>query len=182
VRARPVLALLLLAALGALAGCGAESHEELQQWMAEERARTRPKVTPIPEPKKYTPQPYAQEQAFDPFSNQKLTQALQRDSTISKESAALIASEKNRRKEPLESYPLDAMAMVGSLVKQGQPVALVQVDKLLYQVRPGSYLGQNYGRITKVGETEIELRELVQDATGEWIERKTVLQLQERSK
>ena len=174
--------LIALAVVALLAGCGGEGHEELQQWMAEQKANTKPQVTPIPEPKKYTPLPYAQDKAFDPFSNQKLTQALKRDETQTKESAALIAPELNRRKEPLEAYPLDAMSMVGSLVKQGQPVALVQVDKLLYQVRPGNYLGQNYGRITKVGETEVELRELVQDAGGEWIERKSMLQLQERSK
>ena len=93
-----------------------------------------------------------------------------------------MAPELARRKEPLESYPLDAVTMVGSLVKQGQPVALVRVDNLLYQVRPGNYLGQNYGKITKVGETEVALREIVQDAAGEWIERPATLQLQERSK
>lgn len=178
--ARVALAALLLASL--LAGCGSEDHEELQQWMNEQRAQTKPKITPIPEPKKYVPQPYTQEAAVDPFSPQKLAQALKRESTQSSASAALIAPELNRRKEPLESYPLDTMAMVGSLVKQGQPVALIKVDNLLYQVRPGNYLGQNYGRVTKVGETEVELRELVQDATGEWIERKATLQLQERSK
>jgi type IV pilus assembly protein PilP len=171
-----------LAVAALLAGCGAEGHEELQQWMSEQKARTKPQVTPIPEPKKYIPQPYAQDKAVDPFSNQKLTQALKKDTTQSTGSAALIAPELNRRKEPLESYPLDIMSMVGSLVRQGQPVALLQVDKLLYQVRPGNYIGQNYGRIVKVSESDIELRELVQDATGEWIERKTVLQLQERSK
>jgi type IV pilus assembly protein PilP len=170
-------ALLLL-----LAACGAEDHEELQQWMKDQRSQIKPQVQPIPEPKKYTPQPYTQEAAVDPFNPQKLAQALKRESTQSSASAALITPELNRRKEPLEAYPLDSMAMVGSLVKQGQPVALVKVDNLLYQVRPGNYLGQNYGRITKVGETEIELRELVQDATGEWIERKGTLQLQERSK
>jgi type IV pilus assembly protein PilP len=69
--------------------------------------------------------------------------------------------------------------MVGSLMKQGQPVALIKVDNLLYQVRPGNYLGQNYGRITKVGESEVVLRELVQDAAGEWVERTATLQLQE---
>jgi type IV pilus assembly protein PilP len=74
------------------------------------------------------------------------------------------------------------MSMVGSLTKQGQPVALIKVDNLLYQVRPGNYLGQNYGRITKVGESELVLREIVQDAGGEWIERTATLQLQERSK
>jgi type IV pilus assembly protein PilP len=165
-----------------LAACGAESHEELQQWMNDQRAQTRPKVQPIPEPKKYTPQPYTQETAVDPFSPQKLAQALKRESTQSSTSAALIAPEMNRRKEPLESYPLDSMSMVGSLVKQGQPVALVKVDNLLYQVRPGNYVGQNYGRIIKVSETAIEIRELVQDATGEWTERKSTLQLQEKAK
>jgi type IV pilus assembly protein PilP len=74
------------------------------------------------------------------------------------------------------------MSMVGSLVKSGQPVALVKVDNLLYQVRPGNYLGQNYGRVTKIAETEITLREIVQDAVGEWIERPAALQLQERTK
>jgi type IV pilus assembly protein PilP len=74
------------------------------------------------------------------------------------------------------------MTMVGSLVKQGSPVALVRVDNLLYQVRPGNYLGQNFGKIIKVGESELALREIVQDAAGEWIERMATLQLQERSK
>lgn len=74
------------------------------------------------------------------------------------------------------------MTMVGSLIKQGQPVALIRVDNLLYQVRPGNYLGQNYGRIMKVDETEVVLREIVQDSAGEWIERTATLQLQERSK
>ncbi len=165
-----------------VAGCGASQQEELQQWMQDQRASTRPKVEPIPEPKKFTPQPYSQANAFDPFSNQKLTQALKRETAQSTTSTALVAPELARRKEPLEAYPLDTMAMVGSLVKQGQPVALVRVDSLLYQVRPGNYLGQNYGKVLKVGETEVVLREIVQDAAGEWIERTATLQLQERSK
>jgi type IV pilus assembly protein PilP len=74
------------------------------------------------------------------------------------------------------------MSMVGSLIKEGNPGALLKVDNLLYQVRLGSYLGQNYGRVTKITETELVLREIVQDSVGEWIERPAVLQLQERSK
>jgi type IV pilus assembly protein PilP len=175
--------LLALVAAGALSACGSSNQEEIQKWMQEQRAQTKPNVQPIPEPKKFTPQDYTQEAAVEPFSNQKLAQALKRDSQQSSSaSAALLAPELNRRKEPLEAFPLDAMAMVGSLLKQGQPVALVKVDNLLYQVRPGNYLGQNYGRITKVGETEVVLRELVQDAAGEWVERTASLQLQEKSK
>lgn len=165
-----------------LAGCDSSGHEEVQEWMREQRAQTRARIEPIPEPKKFTPQAYTQEAAVEPFSNQKLARALRSESQQSSTSAALLAPELSRRKEPLESFPLDTMTMVGSLVKQGQPVALVKVDNLLYQVRPGNYLGQNYGRITKVTETEVVLRELVQDAAGEWVERNATLQLQERSK
>lgn len=165
-----------------LSGCGSSDQDELQQWMTTQRNQTKPQVQPIPEPKKFTPQAYTQEAATDPYSNQKLTQALKRDSSQVSANAALVAPELARRKEPLESFPLDAMSMVGSLVKQGQPVALVKVDNLLYQVRPGNYLGQNYGKITKVSENEVTLREIVQDAGGEWIERAATLQLQERSR
>jgi type IV pilus assembly protein PilP len=174
--------LLSLVAAVALTACGASEEEEVQKWMAEQRAQTKPQIKPIPEPKKFTPQVYTQETAVEPFSNQKLAQALKRDSQAGSATAALLAPELARRKEPLESFPLDAMTMVGSLMKQGQPVALLRVDNLLYQVRPGNYLGQNYGRITKVGETELVLRELVQDAAGEWVERTATLQLQEKSK
>jgi type IV pilus assembly protein PilP len=175
--------LLALAATAALAACGSSDHEEIQQWMQEQRASIKPQVQPIPEPKRFTPQAFTQEAAVDPYSQQKLTVALKREAQqAGSASAALLQPELNRRKEPLEAYPLDAMAMVGSLIKEGRPVALVKVDNLLYQVKPGNYLGQNYGRITKVTETEVVLRELVQDAAGEWIERNSTLQLQEKSK
>lgn len=165
-----------------LAGCGSSGQEELQSWMNEQRAQTRPKIKPIPEPKKFTPQAYTEENSTDPFSRLKLTQALNRESTQTTSNAALVAPELARRKEPLESHPLDSMKMVGSMLKEGRPVALVRVDNLLYQVQPGNYLGQNFGRVTKVAETELILREIVQDAAGEWIERKATLQLQEGSK
>ncbi|AMO23775.1 pilus assembly protein PilP [Ramlibacter solisilvae] len=164
----------------ALAGCGSSGQDELQQWMAAQRAATRPRVQPIPEPKKFVPQPYTQDGSTDPFSNQKLTQALKRESDKSTANMALLAPELARRKEALEAFPLDSMKMVGYLNKEGRPVALLRVDNLLYQVRPGNYLGQNYGKIMKVGETEVVLREIVQDAAGEWTERAATLQLQER--
>ena len=95
---------------------------------------------------------------------------------------SLLAAELNRRKEPLEAYPLDSMSMVGSVTKAGRPYALLRVDNLLYQVKQGDYLGQNYGKITKISETDVALREIVQDAAGEWIERTSALQLQEKAR
>lgn len=165
-----------------LAGCGSSDQEELQQWMTAQRNAARPKISPLPVPTKFTPETYGQEGLIEPFSNQKLVQALKRDSTQATANAALIAPELSRRKEPLEATPLDAVAMVGSLTKAGRPVALVRVDNLIYQVRVGNYLGQNYGRITAVTEASLVLREIVQDAAGEWIERPATLQLLEGTK
>lgn len=175
-RAHPAGALVVAALL--LAGCSAE-HDELRQWMDQQRREVKPSVTPLQPPKKFDPQPYNLAQAVDPFSTQKLTVALKQEA---RQPNSLLSAELNRRKEPLESFPLDSMSMVGSVNKQGQPYALLRVDALLYQVKVGDYLGQNYGRITRIAETEVALREIVQDAAGEWIERPTTLQLQERAR
>ena len=170
--------LIMLCALS-MWGCGSSGEDELRQWMVNERAQAKPRITPISEPKQFLPQPYVADEGMEPFNVLKLTQALRRESAQVASNAALIAPEMARRKEPLEAFPLDAMAMVGSMNKNGKPTALLTVDKLLYQVQLGNYLGQNYGRITAITETSIQLREIVQDPTGDWIERITSLELQE---
>ena len=172
---RAAVGLLMLALL---AGCSAD-HDELRAWMEQQRREAKPKVEPLQAPKKFDPEPYSVAQSVEPFSTQKLTVALKQEA---RQPNSLLAAELNRRKEPLEAYPLDSMSMVGSVNKLGQPFALLRVDTLLYQVKVGDYLGQNYGRITRIGETEIALREIVQDAAGEWIERPATLQLQERAR
>lgn len=165
-----------------LLGCSATNDEDLRQWMTEQRRQMVPRVSPISEPKRYEPLDYTEAAAVDPFGSIRLTQALRRDSNSPSSSAALVAPELNRRKEALEGFPLDAMAMVGSLKRDGRHVALIKVDNLLYQVRVGNYLGQNFGKITQISEGEVTLREIVQDAAGEWIERSAALQLQEKAK
>ena len=174
---RPALAL-AIAAAALLAGCSPDN-DELRLWMEQQRREVKPNITPLQAPKKFDPQPYTSAQAVDPYSIQKLTVALKQEA---RQPNSLLAAELNRRKEPLEAYPLDSMSMVGSVNKQGQPFALLRADNLLYQVKVGDYLGQNYGRITRIAETDIALREIVQDAAGEWIERPATLQLQERAR
>jgi len=161
-----------------LAGCSGEQ-EELSQWMEQQKREVKPNVQPLSPPKKFVPQPYIALNGVEPFSAQKLTVALKQEA---KQPNSLLAAEINRRKEPLEAYPLDSMQMVGSVTKTGRPYALLRVDNLLYQVKSGDYLGQNYGKITKISETDVSLREIVQDAAGEWIERVSTLQLQERAR
>jgi type IV pilus assembly protein PilP len=162
-----------------LGACSGGDQEELGAWMQRERNSIKPNVKPIPEPTKFEPYSYGGERHVEPFSNEKLASILKSGQSLPAQKSALIEPELNRRKQPLESFPLDVMKMVGSLNKSGQLVGLVKVDSLLYQVVSGNYLGQNYGRILKIEENQIVLREIVQDAAGEWIERPAALQLQE---
>jgi type IV pilus assembly protein PilP len=161
-----------------LGACGSQQ-DELQQWMEQQRREVKPSVPPLVPPKKFDPEPYAVSDRIDPFSIQKLTGALKQEA---RQPNSMLAAELNRRKEPLEAFPLDSMSMVGSVVKQGRQYALLRVDNLLYQVKVGDYLGQNFGRITKITETDVALREIVQDAAGEWVERAATLQLQEKAR
>lgn len=178
--AKQFLSLLLCgASLLTLAGCTSSGDDELVQWMQAERNAIKPQVKPIPEPSKFLPEDYSGERLTEPFSAEKLASALRGSPAATPLNSALLEPELNRRKQPLEAYPLDTMSMVGTLTRQGQLVALVRVDSLLYQVRPGSYLGQNYGRVNRITDTEIVLREIVQDSAGEWTERPAALQLQE---
>jgi type IV pilus assembly protein PilP len=159
-------------------GCTGEQ-EELAQWMDQQKREVKPNVPPLSPPKKFNPQAYVVLASVEPFSTQKLSVALKQEA---RQPNSLLAAEINRRREPLEAYPLDSMTMVGSVVRTGHPYALLKVDNLLYQVKQGDYLGQNYGRITKISETDVSLREIVQDAAGEWIERVSALQLQEKAR
>ncbi|TNF63215.1 MAG: pilus assembly protein PilP [Burkholderiales bacterium] len=176
-RSRSVLLAILPLAL--LSACAPSAEDELQQWMVSERNSIRPSVTPIEPPARFDPEAYVGERDQPPFDPEKLTSVLRGSLPPTLTNSALIEAELSRRKQPLEAYPLDTMVMVGSLMREGQLVALVKVDKLLYQVRKGNYLGQNYGRVNDITETEIVLREIVQDGAGDWIERPAALQLQE---
>lgn len=158
-----------------LAGCSGEQ-QELQAWMDQQRQDVKPSVQPLSPPQKFNPQAYLGQDGTDPFNAQKLTGALKQEA---RQPNSAVAAELNRRKEPLEAFPLDSMSMVGSVQRKGAPYALLKVDNLLYQVKVGDYIGQNYGKILSISETEIALREIVQDAAGEWVERPATLQLQE---
>ena len=161
-----------------LAACSDTPSPSVQDWITQQRAQARTVVTPLPEPKPYIPQAYRAASAADPFDSQKLTLALRRDST-QLQASVLLKPELNRPRQPLEAFPLDAMTLVGSLIRRGQPVALIRIDRLVHSVRPGAYLGQNYGKVIQITDTQVILREIVQDASGEWTERAASLQLQE---
>ena len=176
VRLRVMLSVLV--ALLVLAGCS-EGPEDLAAWEAKVRAETKPKLESLTPPKAFDPRNYAVQRQTDPFSTEKLQVALRQEK---QQVTPLVEAEMKRRRQPLEIFPLDSITMVGSMNKLGQPYALVRADKMLYQVKKGDYLGMNFGKITDISETKVSLREIVQDAVGEWIERTSTLELQEQAK
>ena len=137
--------LLLPVAIVVLGGCSSEL-DELKAWVREQDKAQRPKVEQLPVLKAFEPFSYEGFDLPDPFKPRKLT--------ANKEGGAGggLAPDLNRRKEPLEAFPLEQLKMVGTLSQGPDTYALVRADKTLYRVKKGNYMGQNFGLITEVTE------------------------------
>lgn len=163
----PVVACLLLAA------CSGERHSDLRAFVKESDNLPRGRIPPLPEVKPYQPIEYAAFDLTDPFKPRKI------EPPKGAAGAGGIQPDPNRRREPLEAYPLEALKMVGML-KQKEFFGLVKTpDNNIFQVKAGNYLGQNFGRITAVSDSSIKLKEIVQDSNGNWEEKEQTLLLQE---
>jgi len=165
--------------LSSLAGCGDGGVQEVKEWMDEVRKQTVVAVPKLSEPKKFTPFVYQAKGDVDPYSPVKLSIALAK---LKADTGSGLKPDLDRRREPLEAYPLDTIKMVGTLEKPGLSYALLQVEKTVFQAKVGHYIGQNFGMITKITDAEVEVKEIVRDAAGEWTERKATLELQENKK
>jgi len=166
------LAGLALASAVLLSGCAGDPNQEVKQWMDEQSKTMKGKVEPLPLVRPYVPFAYNAFDLPDPFKPRKIEPA---------RGTSKLAPDLNRRKEPLEAYPIESLRMVGTLQQQNTIYALVRTtDKNVYQVRTGNYLGQNFGVITGINEGEIRLRELVQDSSGDWTERQSRLLLDDQ--
>ena len=154
-----------------LASCGGIGTDDLEKFVAETGKDMQGKVEPLPQIKPYEPFNYEAFNLPDPFKPRKLSPAgggggMQPDLT--------------RPKEPLEAYSLETLKMVGVVTDKGRTHAVVSTpDKSIYHVHVGNYMGQNFGLITKITESEIDLKEIVQDSAGDWTERTSALTLQE---
>jgi type IV pilus assembly protein PilP len=170
--------LLLISLLLSVYGCNG-SDEELKQWMADARKDVHPITPHLAEPKTFEPFIYAEQSQVDPFDPAKITNALRK---LAAKSNNGLAPDLSRRREPLESFPLDSIQMVGTLSRPNLRYALLRADGVVYQVKMGNYVGQNFGIVTVIGDNQVTLKEVVQDASGEWVERISKLDLQESTK
>ncbi|MDY7545747.1 pilus assembly protein PilP [Glaciimonas sp. CA11.2] len=172
---RSVIAII---AIATLSGCGDSGVQEVREWMADVKMHTRAFIPQLTEPKRFIPFIYAGNTSIDPFDPNKLLVVLAKMQANSNG----LKPNLERRREALENYPLDTIKMVGTLQKVGLSYALLQIDKTVFPVKVGNYVGQNFGMVTHISETEVSLKEIVQDASGEWVEREAKLVLQESIK
>ena len=147
--------------------------------MDDVKKQTKVAIPKLSEPKQFIPFNYGGKNNVDPFNPSKLAVALAR---LKANSSGALKPDLERRRDPLESYPLDTLKMVGTLEKPGLSYALLQVDKAVFEVKVGNYIGQNFGMITSITDIAVHLKEIVQDASGDWVERKAKLELQETKK
>jgi type IV pilus assembly protein PilP len=142
--------------------------------MAEIRQRHHPKPVNLPQAARTAEFRYQAGERTDPFDLSKL-------STID---AAAISNtpqpDLRRPREPLETFPLDSLQLIGNLRRGKDVVALIQADKLIYSVRIGAHLGQDLGKVIAINDKTVDIDEWVADSTGGWVRRQTQLVLQER--
>jgi type IV pilus assembly protein PilP len=161
-----------------LAACEGEEQGELKTWMRDQAKNMKGHVPPLPPVKQYTAFDYAANELPDPFRPSKIEPDQAKGPM---KTGGGKMPDFNRKKEPLEAYPLESLKMVGTLQQEKQMYALIRADTNLYRVRKDNYMGTNFGKITDISETEITLKELVQDAGGDWTERTSSLQLNEEA-
>jgi type IV pilus assembly protein PilP len=152
-----------------LAAC--DAHDDLRGWMDRVRVRHHPApaalpAAPVPAAMRYEPGA-----RVDPFTAAMLD--------AGEDNGAGLKPDLRREREPLESFPLASLRLVGSLRNGRDAIALVEIDQRIHQVRIGAHLGQDFGKVVAIGERAVEIDELVPDSGGRWTQRRARLMLQE---
>ncbi|MDM3870920.1 pilus assembly protein PilP [Porticoccus sp. W117] len=166
----PLTALLLTA-------CGGDgNHQDLKQYMAEQKQQTGGEIPPLP-----TAQPYktAKYDAFllrSPFEEPEVVIA---GMVRRAKGAPAVKPDENRVREYLEDFSFSALSMMGSMTQKGQMWALLDDGTgTLHRVTVDNYIGKNHGRITSVGRDKLQVIEIVSDGKGGWLEKPRTLSLE----
>ncbi|AJP49070.1 hypothetical protein PG1C_12780 [Rugosibacter aromaticivorans] len=161
--------LLILSGCLFLLGCTSEEHQDIKEWMQEQTKDMHGRVSRLPEIKPFPPVAYEAEAMLSPFVAGKIVTI---DATIDK-----TAPDRNRPLQPLESFPLEDLKVVGVILSGSKPYALIQTPppNKPKNVLVGEYMGQNFGKIVAITKDGVTVRETVRDINGVWIEQEKTL-------
>jgi type IV pilus assembly protein PilP len=149
--------------------------------MAENSVNMRGNIPPLPQVTPYQPVPYEVEGTLDPFKAAKIEPESKYRQAAGQGGAFQPDFEaRELRNSLLEKYPIESLKMIGYLNVNNRPMAVIQVDDKVKQVKVGDYIGLDFGMVTRVTDKDVELRELIQDSAGDWSERTSSLYLQSK--
>ena len=155
-----------------LSGCNGDTGD-LEQYFSEQRGKPATPIDPIPEVKPYLRYVYPEHEK-DPFDAAMLAPNTVREQIVDNG----INIDTTRVPEFLEGFPLDSLRMVGTVEKDKTLWALVKIPEGAVQtVKPGNYLGQNYGKITSISDVKMEMLETVSNGLGGYEEREISISL-----
>lgn len=164
-------ALIILLSVG-LTACGGDENVELQTYVNEVKARQKGRIPPLPKPKTFEVFTYDDSTLRDPFTPTVEVAAA--------ESNNGLKPDMSRERDVLEQYAVGSLKMMGILEKNNRRWALIRAsDGTLYRITTGRHLGKNNGKVVSITETQLELKEIVPDGLGGWIERMTTLAVSE---
>lgn len=163
------IALGLVAA--SLSACGG-ANNDLRAYIDEVKARPGGRIDPLP------PVEPAPTFAYEPGTRRSPFMPPEPQRRVSNDPNAVDGPDRNRPREHLENFPLDTLRMVGTLADRRASFGLVQSnDGLVHRVRVGDHMGQNFGRIVEISDSEIKLMEVISDGLGGYLERPAAIGL-----
>ncbi len=165
--------LLMLGVALVLSGC-TRGMADLRDWVAQEKAKKGAPIQALPVIKTFETFKYDDQDRRDPFSPS--TSELQSNAATSGP-----RPDANRAQQPLEKFALDSLKMVGTLgAGSSMEVLIKDPGGVIHRVHAGEYMGQNYGHVTAISESSIDLVELVSNGNGGWMERPASIALDQK--
>ncbi|WP_252176560.1 pilus assembly protein PilP [Endozoicomonas sp. 4G] len=164
---------LLVVCLGfLLAGCsGNTGFSDLDQYMAEMKAKPSGTVEPLPTFTPYEAFTYRASGLRSPFEPPIKLKVSDRSLNSN------VKPDNRRTRQYLEQFDIETFALVGSISNDDGLWGLVRGDDGIHRVRVGDYLGKNHGRITYIDDSELRIVEIVPAGSNLWIERPRSLRL-----
>lgn len=166
--------IVLFGCLISLTACSTDQMQDLREFVQETKTKYKGQVEPLPAVVPYESYRYSVAKQRDPF---RPSMSLVKSVNMAR-NANGITPDTRRNREELERYELDSLSMVGIMVNEGEKWAIVRApDGAIYRVRKGNYMGRNHGKIIKINETKVEIKEIIADGLGGWIERPNKISL-----
>lgn len=157
-----------------LAGCsdgGSRGYQDIDNYMAEMKARPTGNIEPLPKFRPYEAFTYQASAMRSPFK-----QPVKIELTTEQLNSN-IQPDPDRVKQYLEQFEMDSFRLVGSISNDEGFWGLVRGADGVHRVRVGDYLGRNHGRITYIDDQELRVTEVVPAGPRYWIERPRVLRV-----